>query len=106
MLLEASGHRVSEAESVESAATAGMQDEPDVVLLDLTLPDGDGLALIPRIPRAGQTPLYIALTGRDDARERTRCLNAGCVDMLLKPVPSRVLLETVNRWLRDSQPGA
>ena len=103
MLLEASGHRVSEAESVESATTVATHDRPDLVLLDLTLPDGDGLGLIARVPRSGDTPRYVALTGRDDPGERTRCANAGCVEMLLKPVPSRLLLETANRWLRSSE---
>jgi len=102
VLLESTGHRVSDVGTLEDAVATATRDEPDLILLDLTLPDGDGLALIGRLaPGQRKRPVYVALTGRDDPSERTRCLSAGCADVLLKPVPVRALVASVRQWLSE-----
>lgn len=96
------------ADSVSAATTAAMADIPDVLLLDLSLPDGDGLAVVEHLRVAGRLPrTYVALTGHDDESLAARCRAAGCRDVLVKPVPVRVLLEKVQEWLGDrpSAPG-
>jgi CheY-like chemotaxis protein len=102
ILLEHAGHTVTQAGSVAGAVHA-MQvatHTPDVALLDLTLPDGDGLGVLDRLRAIGREPrVAIAVTGRDDPHERTRCLSAGCRDVLLKPVPARELAKLVASWL-------
>lgn len=88
------------ADSVASATTSAMADVPDVLLLDLTLPDGDGLAVVERLRAAGRLPrAFVALTGHDDASLTARCRAAGCRDVLVKPVPVRVLLGKMKEWL-------
>ena len=68
LLLEETGHRVSDASTVADAARVLRDDPPDVVLLDLTLGGEDGLALMTSIERGeGQRPIVVALTGHDDA---------------------------------------
>lgn len=101
MLFEHMGRRVSVASTVEAALAALRADPPDLVLLDLTLPDGDGL-VVARTLKARtdrEKPVVVALTGHDDPENRERCLEAGCIAMLLKPVPARELMARVDGWL-------
>jgi|SRR5665213_806507 len=97
LLLEETGHRVSDASTVADAARAMRTDPPDLVLLDLTLGAEDGLALFALVqaPR----PVVVALTGHDDPETRERCLAAGCRDVLVKPIRSRELKSQIAAWL-------
>ena len=78
----------------------GLADPARLVLVDLTLPDGDGLAVIEPLRQSG-SDIFVALTGHDDPETAERCRAAGCVDVLLKPVPARDLLAKVRGWLQD-----
>jgi DNA-binding response OmpR family regulator len=95
ILFEAAGHRMSTAASIAEALGVGRADPAALVLLDLTLPDGDGLTLIEPLRTAGSIK-FVALTGHDDLATRQRCLNAGCDDVLIKPVPARELIARAN----------
>ena len=100
ILLENAGFRVSTAGSVAEAYAICEADSPDVILLDLRLPDGDGLTLLTRLRAdGGREPIVAALTGRDEPEIRQRCLRAGCVDVLLKPVDIRTLAGQIRSWL-------
>lgn len=103
LLLENAGHRVSIAASVAEALGISRTDPPALTLLDLTLPDGDGLALVEPLHLAGCRTV-VALTGRDDEETRERCLAAGCADVLVKPTPARELVAKTGRWLQTTQP--
>lgn len=98
LLFEGAGRRVSVANSVADALAAGHGDPADLVLLDLTLPDGDGLSLVEPL-RAGGCRRFVALTGHDDSKVRARCLAAGCEAVLVKPVPIRELIAKSATWL-------
>jgi two-component system capsular synthesis sensor histidine kinase RcsC len=94
LLFEESGYDVAVAANVKQAVAIGMERALDVMLLDLTLTDGDGLTVLGRLREEGRAPRStIALTGYDDDDVRQRCFDAGCVDVLLKPVPIARLLE-------------
>lgn len=104
ILFEETGRRVTLAANVAEAVTALEADLPDIVLLDLTLPDGDGLAVASaartRAESSGtRAPVLVALTGRDEPAVIERCRDAGCADVLLKPVPARELLSRVDALL-------
>lgn len=100
ILLEDAGFRVSTAARVSEAHAICRAGLPDAVLLDLRLPDGDGLSLLSRLREEGlPLPVVAALTGRDEPEIRTRCLRAGCVDVLMKPVDVRGLGDLVRSWL-------
>lgn len=87
---------MSIAPSVRTAVEIATEWKPDVMLLDLTLADGDGLAVLDRLREEKCLPLKtIALTGHDDDEVRQRCIDAGCVEALLKPVPIAQLLALV-----------
>jgi DNA-binding response OmpR family regulator len=103
ILLEDSGFRVSTAGRVAEAYAICQSDLPDVILLDLRLPDGDGLTLLKRLGADGARSVVVAaLTGRDEPEIRQRCLRAGCVDVLLKPVDVRALATQIRSWLEAS----
>ncbi|HUR91405.1 MAG TPA: response regulator [Gemmatimonadaceae bacterium] len=97
ILFEHNGYRVSAAASIAEAVQVGVHDEPRVVLLDLSLGQGeDGLEIIRRWRECGVTvPHIIALTGHSDDDTHERCTRAGCAAVLLKPVPSAALLANV-----------
>ena len=98
LLLEESGFHVRVASDLVGAVAACADTVPDVALLDLTLPDGDGLVLF-RSLRSEQRPrVTVALTGHDDPDTRQRCLDAGCADVMVKPVPTRELVSRLRAW--------
>jgi DNA-binding response OmpR family regulator len=91
MLLESGGHDVRVAATIADAVAACDSAPIDLMLLDLTLPDGDGLDVL---SRATTLPaVTLALTGWDEPAIIARCLAAGCRDVMIKPVPAKVLLE-------------
>lgn len=96
VLFEECGYRVTVAGDVATAVDAGSADRADVMLLDLTLPDGDGLSILDSLrDRSAEPRMTIAVTGHDDDSLRQRCLAAGCAEVLLKPVPVSELLARV-----------
>jgi CheY-like chemotaxis protein len=100
ILFEETGRRVTVAHSVADAVQAGASDPPDLLLLDLALPDGDGLEVARSLAKRGVQPkATVALTGRDDPASRQRCADAGCTEVMLKPVPTLELLAKAKEWL-------
>jgi DNA-binding response OmpR family regulator len=90
MILETRGHEVRIAGTVADAVAACDAAPVDLMLLDVTLPDGDGLDVLMRT--AARPAKILALTGWDEPAVIARCHAAGCEDVLLKPVPARQLL--------------
>jgi two-component system OmpR family response regulator len=100
ILFEETGRRVTVAHSVAEAIAAGESDPPDLLLLDLKLPDGDGLEVALRLCELGVAPkATVALTGRDDPASLQRCSDAGITAVMVKPVPAKELLEKATEWL-------
>ncbi len=100
ILFEETGHQVAVAASAAEAIAAVTQRRPDVMLLDLGLPDGDGLSVLEALSPSGLAPRRtIALTGDGDYATAARCRAAGCHSVLLKPVPPMVLLTKVREAL-------
>ena len=99
ILLESGGHTVRIAASVAEAVARGREAPVDILLLDLTLPDGDGLDALRQLREAGAMPtVAVALTGHDDPRIAARAEAAGCRTLLLKPVPTRELMARLAAW--------
>jgi DNA-binding response OmpR family regulator len=102
--LDAHGHATVRAARAADV-WAGVR-EADVVLLDLGLPDGDGLDVLRRLRRITDTPVLV-LTARDAERDVVRGLRLGADDYLVKPVRLRELLarvEAVARRTRQHDP--
>ena len=107
ILFEETGRRVAIADSVVSAVRACEAERPDLMLLDVSLPDGDGLSVLELLRESPALPtVTVALTGHDDTLTVQRCRAAGCRDVLLKPVPVRDLLRRAAEWLPEPGPPA
>ena len=99
ILFEETGHDVSVAGSLSEAVGVAAERRVDVILLDLTLPDGDGLsALTTMRERAIEPRVTAALTGHAEPQIAARCTAAGCRAVLVKPVPIAELLKRVREW--------
>jgi two-component system KDP operon response regulator KdpE len=100
ILLESNGYSVGVAGTAADAIEQAASSTPDVMLLDLTLPDGDGLSVLDDLKGRNAKPLLtLAMTGHDDDITRARCMAAGCSDILLKPVPINDLLRILEERL-------
>ena len=102
--LDRAGYAVVEAGDARAALNALAIDRPDLVLLDLGLPDRDGLELLPILVRppgpAGQTPAVIVLTAREAVEEKVAALDLGADDYVTKPFDTDELLARVRSSLR------
>ena len=100
VLFEQTGRRVSTVGTVADAISVASADRPDLMLIDLTLPDGNGLLILEELRKENREPrVAVALTGHDEPAIVARCTALGCADVLLKPVPTRELLRRAEEWL-------
>ena len=96
--LTRAGYRVVEAATARDALTALQIDKPDAVLLDLGLPDRDGLELVPLIKAAG--PALIVVSARDATEQKVTALDLGADDYVTKPFDTEEVLARVRTALR------
>ena len=100
--LAAHGYRVAEAVTAPDAVSAAGTDNPDVILLDLGLPGGDGIDVLRRIREWSRVPvIVISARGRDD--DKVAALDGGADDYLTKPFSVDELLARVRVALRHAQ---
>jgi len=97
--LQREGFQVRAASDGE-AALATLQDPPDLILLDLMLPDLDGFELLRRLRQRGYDLPVIILTARDDAVDVVVGLELGADDYVVKPFDPRELVARVRSVLR------
>jgi two-component system, OmpR family, KDP operon response regulator KdpE len=100
-LLERHDYRVAEAADAESALARFAAATPDLILLDLGLPDRDGLAVIERVRAVGTTPILV-LSARDREVDKVLALEAGADDYLAKPFGMAELQARISAILRRS----
>jgi two-component system KDP operon response regulator KdpE len=104
MALEGEGWQVHVAETVQRGVIEAGTRSPDLIVLDLGLPDGDGLALI-RAVRAWSPVPIIVLSARVDEAGKITALDAGADDYLTKPFGVGELLARVRAALRRQHQG-
>ena len=97
--LAAHDYRILEAGTGAEALQAVRHDRPDLVLLDLGLPDRDGLELIADIRRLGPVPIVI-LSGRGDEAAKVAALDSGADDYVTKPFGAEELMARLRAALR------
>lgn len=100
--LEAHGYQVSEAATAREGLREAVHPLPDVILLDLVLPDAPGLEVLRRIREFSQTPILV-LSALSSDREKTTLLDAGADDYLTKPFSMPELLARIRVALRHTQ---
>ena len=97
--LQASGYVVATAGDAATAMTHVVHEKPDVILLDLGLPAGDGFVVLERLKKNHATSLIpvVVLSARDPALNAPRALGAGAVAFLQKPPDNAQLLSILER---------
>ncbi len=100
-----STYSVLEAETLEEGLELWRSQKPDIVLIDLNLPDGDGLeflAAINEVSRGERTPV-IMLTGQGDEKKAVKSMKSGASDYLVKgDVSAKLLSNTIKQVLRET----
>jgi two-component system KDP operon response regulator KdpE len=103
--LAVQGYRVVEAENAKDAIVAATTRSPELILLDLGLPDADGIDLTRKIREWSRTPIIvISARGRED--DKVAALDAGADDYLTKPFSVNELLARIRVALRHAAASA
>jgi two-component system KDP operon response regulator KdpE len=103
--LSSRGYRMVEATTVQEAEQLATSHNPDVYLLDLGLPDGDGVDLARRLREWTKAPI-IVLSARGREEDKVNALDAGADDYLTKPFGVNELMARLRVALRHAQAGA
>ncbi len=101
--LKSVGYDVTEADSVQSGLAALVRQQPDLLILDLGLPDGDGMALLAELRTFSKIPV-IVLSVRSGDSDKVQALDVGAQDYVSKPFSVEELLARVRAQLRDRLP--
>ncbi len=101
-MLETAGYQVISAETCGLAKALFTSHLPDVTILDLGLPDADGMRLLEFIRRDSLIPI-IVLSARSDDRDKVLALDAGANDYVTKPFSAAELLARIRMVLRNYQ---
>jgi DNA-binding response OmpR family regulator len=97
-------YQIIEAETLEAGLGIWRSQPPDIVLLDLNLPDGDGLEFLEAInDHAGEKVPVIMLTGQGDEKIAVNAMKLGAADYLVKgDITARLLTSKVSCVLRET----
>lgn len=104
-VLEAEGHTVLEADSAENALQLVQDQRPDLILMDINLPETDGYTLTARfraLPKLSKVPI-IAITANVMKGDRERTLQAGCDGYIQKPVDVDALPGQISHYLMSTR---
>jgi two-component system KDP operon response regulator KdpE len=99
--LDSEGYRVVEADTARAGMRTILEERPDLILLDLGLPDRDGKEIVAEVRGWSAVPIVV-LSARDQEREKVAALDAGADDYLTKPFGVSELLARVRVALRHA----
>ena len=101
-LLETNGYQAVSAKSCSSGQMLFVSHRPDLVILDLGLPDFDGMTFLKDVRKESLTPI-IVLSARSDEKDKVQALDIGANDYVTKPFSSAELVARVRSALRNSR---
>ena len=103
VVLDSGGYQVHEAENGQQGLAEAANRKPAVILLDLGLPDMDGLEVLKRLREWSETPVVI-LSVREDEERKVEALDAGAEDYVTKPFSTPELLARLRAAQRKTRP--
>ena len=104
-LLEGAGYQPIRAGTCALALTLYASHRPDLALLDLGLPDADGMRFLREVRRENRTPV-IVLSARSNERDKVEALDLGADDYVTKPFGTSELLARIRTALRHTRTAA
>ena len=99
-ILEAGGHKVIEARSADEALDRFVKESPEIVTMDIVMPDKDGIEAVKRLKEANAKAKIIMISALGHQKTVMRSLEAGAVDFIIKPFTADDVLESVNAVLQ------
>lgn len=102
--LQRAGHEVVEAANAREGLSLLDIERPEIVLLDLGLPDRDGLELIQLIRARSQAPILV-ISAREQSEEKVAALDLGADDYVTKPFDGKALIDKVETLLAEKAHG-
>jgi DNA-binding response OmpR family regulator len=99
-VLAAEGYRVLTAADGEQGLRRGIEEKPDLILLDIMMPKLDGYAVCAELRRVSNPVPILMLTAKGQVEDRVQGLDAGADDYLVKPFSTEELLARVRAMLR------
>lgn len=106
-VLEAEGYQIAEASNAEDAMQKILSVRPNLILMDINMPDVDGYALTARIkatPGFASVPI-VAVTANVMRGDREKSLEAGCDGYIQKPIDIDILSQQIERFLARQSNG-
>jgi len=103
VLLESERYKVVWSRNGASGLTQAVEGRPDVIILELDLPDGDGFTILDALREWNQAPVLI-LSGRARIADKVRALDAGANDYIVKPFAPEELAARLRVLQRDEPP--
>ena len=103
-VLEGEGFEVTAVADAHSALEVALREQPHIVLMDVQLPETDGLEatrMLKAEPRTAQIPV-VAVTAHVRPDDQERCLEVGCVMHVAKPIDTREIPGLIHRVLSQS----
>lgn len=94
--LQRQGCRCDATNTGAAACDLARSQQPEVIVMDLQLPDGDGVSFVPELQRASPRSRIIAVSAHQLPKDRKRALDAGMAAFLVKPVELTALWEAVS----------
>ncbi len=104
LLSESNVKIVAEARTSSEAVKMASKHKPDVILLDIRLPDGDGLDLIPKIKKSAPHASVVVLSAYDNPTYVARAVASGAVDFMLKGATRQALLTAIHAAAEGKSP--
>ncbi len=106
-VLEADDYQVIEAQDAEEGLNSLSTESPDLILMDISMPDMDGYTLTAQIkamPKFTKTPI-VAMTANVMRGDRERSLEAGCDGYIQKPIDIDTLTSQIERYIKRNPNG-
>jgi DNA-binding NtrC family response regulator len=100
-VLESEGYRTDVAHTVKEAIEKSYENDYNLAILDIKLPDGEGTSLLKMLRETSPKTMKIMLTGYPRLENSINSLNDGAVAYLIKPVDVEKLLETIKSKIKE-----
>jgi len=101
-IVRKNGHEVIEARSGQEGVDMALKEKPDMILMDIQLPDFDGLETTRRIRNSGAVDVpIIALTSYAMAGDKQRAIKAGCNGYIEKPINPDTIMGEIEKFFNN-----